>query len=70
MTDMTESRDLRASISVTADQVLDAVAIARDSTKQQIVREVLDEWAGKKLHESSLIQRLAPRDGKTRSASE
>ena len=65
-----ELRDLRASISVTADQVLEAVALARDTTKQQIVRDVLDDWADKVLHESTLVLRLAPRDGKPRSAPE
>lgn len=65
-----ELRDLRASISVTADQVLEAVSIARDTTKQQVVRDVLDAWADRVLHESTLVLRMAPRDGKSRSAAE
>lgn len=65
-----ELRDLRASISVTADQVLEAVSIARDTTKQQVVRDVLDAWADRVPHESTLVLRMAPRDGKSRSAAE
>ncbi len=59
-------RDLRASISVTADQVLEALSIARGCTKQELVRTVLDEWADQRIHEATLIQRLAPRDGSGR----
>lgn len=70
MTAMTELRDLRASISVTADQVLEAMARATDSTKQELVRKVLDDWAAQKIHEATMIQRLAPGDGKSRSATE
>jgi hypothetical protein len=65
-----ESRDLRASISVVADQTLAAVAEARDSTKQQLVREVLDAWAAKVLHESTLVLRFQPGNGKPRSTPE
>lgn len=65
-----ELRDLRASISVTADQVLEAVSIARDTTKQQVVRDVLDAWADRVPHESTLVLRMAPCDGKSRSAAE
>lgn len=66
----TDLRDMRASIDVVSDQVLEAVALARDCTKQEIVREVLGNWAQAKLHEAILIQRLAPRDGKGRSGTE
>lgn len=38
--------------------VLDAVSMARDMTRTALVNEILGEWAKKKLHESSLIQRL------------
>lgn len=65
-----ELRDLRASISVTADQVLDALARANDSTKQELVRKILDDWAAHKIHEATLIHRLSPGDGKTRSQTE
>jgi hypothetical protein len=66
----TESRDLRASIDVVSDQVLEAVALAKGVTKQEVVRDVLAKWAAQKVHEASLIQRLAPRDGKPRSGTE
>lgn len=38
--------------------VLDAVSIARDITRTALVNEILGEFAKKKLHESSLIQKL------------
>lgn len=63
-------RDLRASISVTADQVLEALSLARGCTKQELVRQVLDDWAAQRIHEATLITRLAPRDGKPRSETE
>jgi nucleotidyltransferase/DNA polymerase involved in DNA repair len=64
------SRDLRATISETADQVLEAYSLATGKTKQALVRTILDEWADARIHEANLVQRLAPRDGKPRSASE
>lgn len=63
-------RDLRASISETADQVLEAMALATGRTKQELVRDVLDTWADQRIHESTLVMRLAPRDGKPRSPAE
>lgn len=65
-----ELRDLRAEISVTADQTLTAVAMARNLKKQDVVRLVLDEWAEKVIHEATLVHRLAGSDGKPRSAPE
>ena len=65
-----ELRDLRASISVMADQALAAVAEARKTTKQDLVRAVLDTWAEKVIHESTLVLNFQPRDGKSRSKPE
>ena len=66
----TDSRDLRASIDVVSDQVLEAVSLAKGVTKQEVVREVLAVWAAQKVHEATLIQRLAPSHGKGRSETE
>ena len=67
---MNELRDLRAAIPVLTDQVLDAVAHASGQTKQEIVRAVLTEWADKKLHEATLIDRFTRCDGRPRSPAE
>ena len=56
-------RDLRAKITPEADQVLEAVSRASGREKSELVREVLHEWAGKKLHEATLIHRLSHREG-------
>lgn len=62
-------RDFRGSFAAYADQVLEAVSMATGRTKQDIVRDIVHEWADKKLHESNLIARLAVRDGKPRQGS-
>lgn len=38
--------------------VLDAVAIARDITRTELVAEILGDWCKKKKHEASLIERV------------
>lgn len=38
--------------------VLDAVSIARDKTRTQLVNEILGEWAAKVRHETNLVQRV------------
>jgi hypothetical protein len=65
-----ELRDLRASISATADQVLEAIALATERTKQEVVRDVLDKWADQKLHETTLVLRMTRGHGNERSGPE
>jgi hypothetical protein len=69
---MTEpaTRDLRAAISELADQTLDAVALARSKSKQEVVRDVLDQWAAQVVHESTLVQRMTRGHGSGRSEAE
>lgn len=38
--------------------VFDAVSFARQIDRMELVIEVLQEWADKKVHESNLIQRI------------
>lgn len=63
MTTMPAERDLRAKISARADQVLAGVAHARGCEKQEIVRQILDEWAEKVLHECTVVARFATGEG-------
>jgi hypothetical protein len=63
-------RDLRANITETADQVIEAMSLATGQTKQELVRKILDDWAAARIHEATLITRLAPCNGKPRSATE
>ena len=70
MTDVTELRDLRAKITPEADQVLEAISRASGQEKSEVVRAVLHEWAGRKLHEATLIHRLAMREGSSGSERE
>lgn len=39
--------------------VLDAVSCANDRTRTDLVNEILGEWADRKIHESTLINRVA-----------
>lgn len=43
--------------------VLDAVALARNVSRTDIVNEVLAEWAAARVHESRLVLRCTKRDG-------
>ena len=56
-------RDLRAKISARADQVLAGIAHARGCEKQEIVRQILDEWADKVLHECTVVHQFATGEG-------
>ena len=57
--------DLRAKITERTHQVLEAHARAHDVDKSEIVRKVMDEWAAKEIHVSSLVHRLTRVQGKT-----
>jgi hypothetical protein len=63
-------RDLRAKISAKSDQVLAGVAHARGCEKQELVRQILDDWAEKVLHECSVVSRFATCEGKCGSGAE
>jgi hypothetical protein len=59
----TAERDLRAKISARTDQVLAGVAHARGVDKQDVLREVLDQWADKVLHECTVVHQFATGEG-------
>lgn len=44
--------------------VLDAVANARKSSRQEVVVRVLQEWAERRLHESTLVVRCTQGNGR------
>lgn len=55
--------DLRAKVTETTNQVLEAHARHRNRDKSEIVREILHDWALSEIDKSSLVQRLTRRDG-------
>lgn len=63
-------RDLRAKISAKADQALAAVAHARGCEKQELVREVLDAWADRVVHEAKVVLRYQASEGEPGRAGE
>lgn len=58
-----ELRDYRGRISVLADITIDAEAKASGRERQEIVREILDSWAGERLHALSLLQAALKAEG-------
>lgn len=58
-----ELRDYRGRISVLADIAIDAEAKATGRERQEIVREILDGWAGQRLHALSLLQASLTAEG-------
>jgi hypothetical protein len=56
-------KDFRLGINETIDIMLDAEAIAFNSDKAAIAREVLKEWAKKKAHAYKVMQRRFEANG-------
>ena len=61
-----ELKSFRLRITVETDVALDAVARAFGRDKAEVAREILHEWAAKKLHEHKVFQGLALAEGLTR----
>ena len=57
----TETTELRGECPKWIVNVLDAVSMAKPSQRNRtsLINEILGKWAEEKLHEASLIQRLA-----------
>jgi hypothetical protein len=51
-------RELRQDVDAEVLQVLDAVSLARDITRAELVSEILGRYAKQRLHERMLIDRL------------
>ena len=58
-----ESVELRGPIPLWVCEVLDAVSMARGTTRLEVVREVLEPWAKERIHESTLVLRVSRRNG-------
>lgn len=59
----TPLKDFRVAISESIDIWLDAVAIANNSDKQAVARDVLRDWAKRKAHEHRIAQRRMVANG-------
>lgn len=55
--------DFRGKITHETDAVLEALHQATGRDRSEIVRDVLAEWAGSKIHEASLIDQRLKREG-------
>ena len=60
---MADLVDVRCKLTEDTNQVLEALARARNLDKSELIRLVLHEWAEKQIHESTLIMRLTRREG-------
>lgn len=58
-----ELKDYRGRITAEADCVLEAEAQSTGRDRQEIVREILHEWALKRIHGASVLERLLRREG-------
>jgi predicted transcriptional regulator len=58
--------ELRGDIERDIIDVLDAVAKAKRRSRMEVVEQALREWADGKLHESTLVVRLARGQGSKR----
>lgn len=55
--------DFRCKITERTAQVLEALKRSSDKDQAAIARQVLDEWAESRIHESTLVLRLTKREG-------
>lgn len=55
--------ELRQNIPAATAQLLDAVALARQCSRAEVVAEVLNEFAARRLHEATVIARVTRGNG-------
>lgn len=60
--------DLRAKITTRSHCALLSHARAHGIDKSEVVREVLDDWAGRQIHSASMLQRCLRAKGETAAA--
>jgi hypothetical protein len=60
---MLELRDIRAKVTIETDCVIEALSRTTGRERSEIVREVLAEWAQRKIHESTVLSRLLASEG-------
>ena len=58
-----ELKDFRCKITPEADCVLEAEARSTGRERQEIVREILHEWAERRIHGASMLDRLLRAEG-------
>lgn len=66
---LAELIDVRCKVTEETNQVLEAMARARNLDKSEVIRKVLHEWALVQIHESTLVVRLTRREGQSAAAS-
>jgi hypothetical protein len=60
---MAETVELRQQIPSDTAQVFDAIAIARMCSRAEVIAEVLNDWAAKRIHEAKILQRVTRGNG-------
>ena len=65
-----ELHDIRSKIPTRTHSLLQAIEQATGQTQSEIVRDVLQQWAEKKLHEATIIARVMRGQGIIGSAGE
>lgn len=58
-----ELKDFRGKITPEADCVLEAESRSTGKERQEIVREILHEWAQQRIHGASVLHRLLRAEG-------
>lgn len=58
-----ELKDFRGKITAEADCVLEAESRSTGLERQEIVRNILHEWAMKRIHGATVLQRLLRAEG-------
>lgn len=58
-----ELKDFRGKLTPRSDCALEAVSRATGKDRAEIVRELVDEWAGQQIHAATVMHRLLQAEG-------